>query len=151
MLLEWAECVDARAFLPVLSDVFDRLIETLKGVEKPPEEAWRLEQLTVELEALRQEHEEDPCVRYKWLAKRTYRYMDTPALTLRQYQRLTGHRHPGMVNIIPGNLVPWEYAVDEVADRLGMGTSAFADCVVRAYEREGRILSILEELKEALE
>ena len=150
MLLEWAECVDASAFLPMLSDVFERLVESLKEAKKETEEAEELWELTGELDDLRQEHETDPCVRYKWLARRTYHYMETPAITLKQYRRLTGHRHPGPANIIEGNLVPWEYAVDEVGNRLGMSTDGFADCVVRAYTREARIFAILEELKGAI-
>jgi len=140
--------VDARAFMPPLDEVFKRLIENLEEIRLPPEEAERLEELTTELDALREAHEGDQCVRYKWLAKRTDRFMDRAAVTLKQYQRLTGRRHPGMVNILPGDLVPWEIAVDETADAMRMTSDEFAGCVVRAYERERTIFRTLGDIKE---
>lgn len=134
--------------MPTLDEVFKRLIENLEAIRLPPEEADRLTELTAELDTLREAHESDRCVRYKWLAKRTDRFMDRAAVTLKQYQRLTGKRHPGMANILPGDLVPWEIAVDEPADAMGLTSDEFADCVVGAYERERKIFSTLGDIKE---
>ena len=142
-LANWARCVAESAYQPPLPEIFSVLARELEK-RITGEEAY---QLLARYQELVETHKADPCTDLIWLARRTSRFMDRPTLTLKQYQRLTGRRHPGMANILPGNLIPWEIAVDEKADELKMSSDELEKRILRAYDREKEIFSLLAELK----
>ena len=142
-LAGWARCIADTAFQPPLPEIFGLLAKELEK-RIAGEEAYGL---LARYQELVETHKADPCTDLIWLARRTSRFMDRPTLTLKQYQKLTGNRHPGMANILPGNLVPWEIAVDEKADELKMTSDELEKAILLAYDREKEIFSLLAELK----
>lgn len=150
----WAECMTDVVSQPPLPEVFKALEAGLEEMLRAREERWELME---RYKALVEEHKRDPCSNYTWLARRTYRYMDSPAITKKQFRRLYG-QDPSPAIIDERGLVPWSWGLDELAEDLGrrkfgrpMDTNELADCIIAAYEREQEIFRLLAELKKEVE
>ena len=141
-LQEWLTCLEDEAFVLPVADALASARGELQYALNPETDEER-EKLAL-YEDLLDEHQADPCTRFIWLAKRTGRYRDRPTLTLTQWRKLTGKSHPGKVNMKPGNLIPWEIAVDEPADALGKTTDEFERCILAAYDRQFVLFELLE-------
>jgi hypothetical protein len=146
----WAECMYSEVSQPPLPEVFGALIAGLEEMLREREERW---ELLERYKALVEEHRRDSCSQYTWLARRTYRFMDSPAITKKQFERLYG-KPPSPAIIDERGLVPWSWALDELAEDLGrrkfgrpMDTNELAECILAAYDREQEIFRLLEELK----
>ena len=144
MLQLWLTCLQDQAFLIPVGDALEKARHELTAIRESG--STEVQELFARYETQLEEHEADPCSRYVWLAKRTHRFRDRATLTLSQFRRLTGKAHPGKANLLKGNLIPWETAVDEVAFDMGMDTDKFERCVLLAYDRQFELFDLLAEV-----
>ena len=140
-LQEWLTCLQDQAFLIPIGDALEGARRELTSIRQGG--STEDQELFARYEVLLDEHSGDPCTKYIWLAKRTHRFRDRASLTLSQWRRLTGKRFPGKANLLPGRLIPWETAIDEVAFDMGIDTDKFERCVLRAFDRQFELFDLL--------
>lgn len=140
-LQEWLTCLEDQAFIIPVLDAMEAAKVQLGELVVPDETLATYETLLTE-------HRADPCTKFIWLAKRTSRFRTRASVTTSQYQRILGKKKiPAKVNLLPGKLVPWEIAVDEPADELGINADEFERCILLAFDRQFELFDLLDELQ----